>query len=65
MSKDKKETSKRKRPAPVDGAVSYEDGSAGYEDDGGTVANDLRELLADATPEDVGRALLRPVRRSQ
>ena len=25
-----------------------------------TVPNDLREILADATPEDVARALLRP-----
>lgn len=54
---NKKTEKKRKRSEPVDG-------SPGYEEDDGTLANELRELLADATPEDVGRALLRPMRRS-
>ena len=35
------------------------EGSPAY-DEPSTVANDLRELLEDATPEDVARALLRP-----
>ena len=50
MKRDKKKQLKVREP--VDGSPVYAEPS--------TVASDLRELLADATPEDVGRALLQP-----